>query len=101
MLPAAAFKATTALNVDSNAYLLSAFDSPAGEDFAEFDGSTDPPRWTSDGGSWLGGDDGTSAASGFYAYGAPADPSLGILPAVTARTFEAPFLYRVVVSLTP
>ena len=49
------------------------------ETFTSFGGGGDPAPWVSSGFSWQGNDDGSSAASGFRAYGTSSDGSIGVL----------------------
>ncbi len=62
------------------------------ENFANFPGTYDPNPWLTTGGTWQGADAGTSAVTGFRAYGAPLDPALGFLAGQGDGTASATFV---------
>ncbi len=60
-------------------YQFTAAGQSISENFTTFDGGHDPAPWVTSGGDWLAMDDGTSAATGFRAYGVGSDGSLGFI----------------------
>lgn len=80
------------IDTTSPAYLLDTPGTPVSEDFTGFDGLGDHPRWqTSSGLGWLGADDGSAGNPGLRAFGAPSDPSLGVVPDGSATSFTGEF----------
>ncbi|MBK1884331.1 hypothetical protein JIN85_18070 [Luteolibacter pohnpeiensis] len=62
------------------------------ENFSGFYGSHDPAPFSSSGViAWIGSDDGSSGTPGFRAYGAPENPSIGLIPAGEASDISATF----------
>lgn len=70
------------------------------EVFNGFPGTYIPYPWETTGGAWLGADLGTSAATGFRAYGPAADPALGILPTTTGGRATASLVNQTTEVLT-
>lgn len=78
--------------VDTDApYAFNAPGQTISESFTSFGGTRDPSPWVTSGLSWQGNDGGSSAVSGFRAYGASTDGSIGVLlnstPAIATAAF--------------
>jgi endonuclease/exonuclease/phosphatase family metal-dependent hydrolase len=81
-------------------YAFTAVGQSVTENFAGFSGTYDPSPWATLGGTWQGADAGTSAVTGFRAYGYAGDPSLGFLHAGASGSATAAFVNQTAATLT-